>query len=147
MLAARNFDLHGPQKQPIKHDMQLSTVIFMRAFLFPFRKTIILKCYSRIFMRTHENSKLLLQINKFSVLPISSFPLQGTSLKKCLNLLTPKDICLTFKNCTFRSLLGLIWIYPQAEYEKLPAGVQAVIVNVVVFVYVVLVDVVVLVYQ
>ena len=41
----------------------------------------------------------------------------------------------------------MIRIYPQAEYEKLPAGVHAVIVNVVVFVYVVLVDVVVLVYQ
>ena len=90
---------------------------------------------------------LLLQINKFSVLPISSFPLQGTNFKECLHLLSPKDCRLTFKNSTFRSLLGLIRIYPQAEYEKLPAGVHAVIVNVVVFVYVVLVDVVVLVYQ
>ena len=50
-------------------------------------------------------------------------------------------------NGTIRSKLRVIKIYPQAEYEKLPAGVQSVIVNVVVFVYVVEVDVVVLVYQ
>ena len=46
-----------------------------------------------------------------------------------------------------RNSLTVCEFYPQAEYEKLPAGVQAVMVNVVVFVQVVEVEVVVLVYQ